>query len=178
MSEKSLNVTILIFLLCASGLYYQIGVTTLLVVLTAISATVGVILIYMEITLGTEVSKLKEEFSSFSGSVRYFDDVIGEVTQNSLSAKSQMDSVLNSIKIIQDNKLSSESIQPYLTELENGLDGLISEIHAKNFTIVWNSLPYSKYYSRFNPRDKALFFDAITTGDWSRVNARVRDFKD
>lgn len=85
-------------------------------------------------------------------------------------------SVLSELRNVESSQIE-QFARGHCERLEKAMEGLSATLWAKSFTIVWNSLPYSQYFDKFSDRDKVLYFDAITSGNWSRIHSRIRDMK-
>lgn len=68
----------------------------------------------------------------------------------------------------------SDLVDEFEKEARDRFKGLNADVQTKMFSIMWNSLPYSGRFTEFDQRTKAMYFDAVTSGDWRQLNAKLR----
>lgn len=83
--------------------------------------------------------------------------------------------------IIDDNELRSElhdawqhECERMITTLREESGEIQSSLTANGMRILWSKLPYFEHFQNADVNAKAMYFEAVSSGDWTRVVKWVR----
>lgn len=95
------------------------------------------------------------------------------IEEKALATVSEVDSIQSRVHDCLDLAMEKRK-DDAVAVIDEAFGSFESELSRHGLSFIWNSLPYSSMFGEFSTREKALYFDAITTGNWSKLNAHFK----
>lgn len=170
---------LLVALLCAVGAVAYLGIYYgAWVAIAILFFGVAVSTVICTILIGVDVQSEKEEVIM---KIQELTTVTSDLSAEMSDWRSGLASVKSAMAAIESDLKEgvtlpdlSDLVDEFEKEARERYEGLSADVQSRGFTIIWNSLPYNHLFESFDDSTKALYFDAVTSGDWRKLNARLR----
>jgi hypothetical protein len=148
-------------------------------VLCAVTSAL-VLFVTVEFVANLKVEESVKALEDLSARIRLLNEASGEIESNLQSLEHALTQLPESMTMDKEALMQEVStrlrtvVGDTMVDVERLALELRSKLGTSYYSSLWNSLPYSGRFEEFDSRLKVLYFDAIRSGNYSKVNAKLK----